>query len=215
MRMGLYTAARLCDNGYVIDGWQSTRPRRAGDHKLRPRRTAHPGSVWSRLVKDCDVADRPFARIYYVDLARDYPDVWTDDASLAAYVRLLSMADTTWPVTPEIPRSVKRTMVERLIGSSLITVVPPYGYEVKGFNAERSARSDKASNAANARYARSSATGSASSSANGNAYARASRPDQTRPTPDPEQLSDPQTMTSEEQTEAYAKAMERRTGVKL
>jgi hypothetical protein len=170
-----------------------------------------------RLLEDCDVADRPFARIYYVDLARDYPQIWTDDASLANYVRLLSMADTTWPVTPEIPRSVKRPMVDHLAQSTLISIVPPYGYSVKGFEVERTARFEKAQNAAIARYARSNATGSASSSAGSNAYAGATRPDQTRPTPvpRPEDLIDPQKMTPEEHTEAYAKAQERRTGVKL
>lgn len=166
-----------------------------------------------RLLEDCDVADRPFARIYYVDLARDHPEIWTDDAGLSNYVRLLSMADTTWPVVPEIPRSVKRTMVERLVQSTLIRLIPPFGYAVKGFDKERQERSDKAQNAALARYARSSATGSSRS----NAYAGATRPDQTRPTPVlvPVEIFDPQKMTPEEHAEAYAEAQGRRTGVRL
>jgi hypothetical protein len=167
-----------------------------------------------RSVEDFDVADRPFARIYYVDLARDYPDIWTDDASLANYVRLLSMADTTWPVTPEIPRSVRRSMVERLVHSTLIKLLPPFGYAVKGFEVERSARSDQAKHAAEVKYARSTAASIPRSTPGGSAN---TRPDQTRPTPDlvPEDFIDERTLTPEERQTRYVARMEARTGVKL
>ena len=199
----------------AVASWQSSGvggPETEDFGPPEPQILADPG----RSSEDFDMADRPFARIYYVDLARDYPEIWTDDASLATYVRLLSMADTTWPVTPEIPRSAKRPIVERLVQFTLVKLLPPFGYAVKGFDVERNARGEQAKHAAETRYARSSAASSPRSIAPSNAYAGATRPDQTRPTPVlvPDDLVDPQKRTPEEYAADVRLAQTRLTGVK-
>lgn len=153
------------------------------------------------------MSGRPFARIYYVDLQRDYPEVWRDNDAHATYSRLLALADATWPVVPEVPRSEKRPHVQKLIDASLVSMCTEFGYRIKGFDAERSARSSKASNAAGSRW------GIAPSNANGNANGNALL--QTRPTPVPSVgFIDPQKQTPEEYAAAVIAAQERRTGVK-
>lgn len=158
------------------------------------------------------MSGRPFARIYYVDLQRDYPDIWKDNDAHATYSRLLALADATWPVVPEVPRSEKRPHVQKLIDASLVSMCSEFGYRIKGFDAERSARSTKASIASGSRWG--NAPSSASSSANGNAPGNALL--QTRPTPVPSVgFIDPQKQSPEEYAAAVVDAQARRTGVKL
>lgn len=153
------------------------------------------------------MSGRPFARLYYVDLRRDYPEVWKDNDLFATYSRLLSLADATWPVVPEVPRSEKRPHVERLIATSLVQMVSEFGYQIKGFDAERSARSNAASTAAR--------IGWASRRADAPAYARAMpTPVQSNTTPSL-RVIDPQKLSPEEQAAGVIAAQERLTGVKL
>lgn len=95
---------------------------------------------------------RPFARHYYVDLERDYPAVWWDDHQYATFGRLLAVAESMWPAVPEIPRSARGTVVQKLVDSGLVIAVPPFSYRIKGMDAERTARSNAASNAARIRH---------------------------------------------------------------
>ncbi len=119
------------------------------------------------------MADRPFARVYYIDLERDYPSVWRDDAALATWTRLLATADAMWPAVPEVPRSARSALVSKLVTVGLVILVPPFGYRIKGLDAERTARSNAASNAARSRWG--NADGSASAMPN------QSSPDQSNP----------------------------------
>lgn len=112
------------------------------------------------------MSGRPFARHYYVDLERDYPAVWWDDHLYATFGRLLAVAESMWPATPEIPRSAKAPVVQRLIASGLVLAVPPYSFRIKGMDAERTARSTAARTAAGTRWG----------TANGNAPAMPSQP---------------------------------------
>lgn len=150
------------------------------------------------------MSGRPFARLYYVDLRRDYPDVWKDNDTFATYARLLSLADATWPLVPEVPRSEKRPHVEKLIASSLVQMVSEFGYQIKGFDAERSARSDAASNAARIGWA------------SRRAYADAMpTPVQHNTTQRPLRVIDPQKQSPEDYIAEVMAAQARRTGVKL
>lgn len=97
-------------------------------------------------------AERHFIRIYDDDLKRDYPDVWADDRALAAFNRLLSVADKMWPAFAEIPRSVKPTPLAALIRCGLIERRDDGTYSVRGLNTERTRRAAQATAAAHARW---------------------------------------------------------------
>lgn len=99
-----------------------------------------------------DLALRPYARVYYVDLERDHLDVWRDDLALATWLRLLAVAEAMWPAIPEIPRSADDESVKRLIRAGLVISVPPYRYQIKGLDAERNTRSIAARTAAENRW---------------------------------------------------------------
>lgn len=147
------------------------------------------------------MSDRPFARVYYVDLQRDYPGIYRDNEALSTYVRMLSLADATWPVTPDVPRSEKAIHVKKLVDASLVTLIPPYGFAIKGFDAERNARSNAASNAARTRW------GNAAGSAERNANTSPVQPSPLRAQSAPKMnghLIDPQKQTPEE----YRRALE-------
>jgi len=159
-----------------------------------------------RSSEDFDMETRPYARVYYVDLERDHPEVYRDNDLLSTWLRLLCVAEAMWPAVPEVPRSAKATLVRELVRLGLVILIAPYSFQVKGLDAERNARSNAARNAAASRWAMPSA------------MPKRTEPNQTKPSPVLSQdilTIDPQTQTPEEEAEAYAKAMERRTGVKL
>jgi hypothetical protein len=98
------------------------------------------------------MALRPYARVYYIDMETDHPEVWRDDAALATWVRMLAVAEAMWPAVPEIPRSAKDPAVRKLIRAGLVIPVAPFGFCIKGLNTERSARSIAARIAAENRW---------------------------------------------------------------
>ena len=98
------------------------------------------------------MSERPFARVYYVDLQRDYPSVWDDDEALATWLRLLSHADALWPISPYVPHGTNPTALARLRRKGLVSLRNGR-YNVKGYEVERSARSDHAKVAASTRWA--------------------------------------------------------------
>ena len=98
------------------------------------------------------MSERPFARVYYVDLQRDYPSVWDDDEALATWLRLLAHADALWPISPYIPHGTNPTGLTRLRRKGLVSLRNGR-YNVKGYEVERGARSDHAKVAASTRWA--------------------------------------------------------------
>lgn len=87
---------------------------------------------------------RPFVRVYFKDLKRDYPEVWFDPTCLSTWLRLLAQADEAWPAPAELPRAVRRadiTVLERL---GLVTLRDRGLYSMKGYDEERSQRTEKA-----------------------------------------------------------------------
>lgn len=82
---------------------------------------------------------RPFLRVYYRDLIRDYPSMWDDDAQLATWIRLLATADPAWPTPPELPRSVRSNPLQKLVALTLVTLEGTR-FRLKGLDSERSKR---------------------------------------------------------------------------
>jgi hypothetical protein len=96
--------------------------------------------------------ERPYARVYFDDLQRDYPDIYADDAALAAWLRLLVIAEKMWPSVPEVPRSIRPRALYSLVDAGLVERMPPHCYRIKGLDAERTRRQESARNAAGVRW---------------------------------------------------------------
>jgi hypothetical protein len=95
--------------------------------------------------------DRTYARFYYEDFIRDYPDVWSDDLRFACWLRLFVRAEQMWPLPVELPRSVRPKVLAYLVERGLVSVSGDF-YTVKGMDAERTRRRNAARNAAAQRW---------------------------------------------------------------
>lgn len=96
-------------------------------------------------------AERRFARFYYDDFLREYPEVYRDDAAFAAWMRLLVASEQAWPIPPEMPRSAKPAAVRTLTSAGLVASGPDHTFAIRGHDKERSRRHGIAVAAANAR----------------------------------------------------------------
>ena len=97
------------------------------------------------------MTDRLYARFYYAEFIRDYPDVWSDPQLLSAWWHLFIPAEQMWPLPAELPRSVRPKSLAYLIERGLVTVNGDT-YCVKGMATERGMRSQSARNAAAVRW---------------------------------------------------------------
>jgi hypothetical protein len=113
--------------------------------------------------------DRPFVRVYHDDLQRDYPGIWDDDRLLANWLRLLVVADKLWPAPGEVPRSIRRRILEALVETKIVSLLPLDRFKIRGLDTERQARSDRARAAAEGRW------GQRDDDADGNAGSNAPR----------------------------------------
>lgn len=118
--------------------------------------------------------ERKYVRFYYPEFVRDYRDVYEDDAAYAAWMRLLVLAEQVWPLTPELPRSVRSRPLRLLVERGLV-VIKGHEFTIKGLDAERGRRHESARNAADARWS------GAASSANGTAQRNADRTAEVMP----------------------------------
>lgn len=96
---------------------------------------------------------RLFVKVYYEDLRRDYPEIYDDDAALAAWLRLLVIQDKMWPEPAELPRSVRARVLAVLTRAKLVAVAANHTFTVRGYIRERTARQATARNAAASRWA--------------------------------------------------------------
>lgn len=101
-----------------------------------------------------DATKRRFARIYFDDLERDYPEVWFDPTGLSTFLRLLCLAEKAWPGLPEYPRAVRRADLALLERLGLVTPADHNRYSMKGWGQEREARASKARQSVRTRYDR-------------------------------------------------------------
>jgi hypothetical protein len=115
----------------------------------------------------------PYARVYHAKLQREYPEVWRDDALLSAWLRLHALADASWPMHPPLPRSIRPKALAGLVEAGLVTVTGDT-YTTRGLDAERSARSKAARDAAAMRW-------HSKGNARGRAAAMPTRTDPTQP----------------------------------
>lgn len=91
-----------------------------------------------------------YSRLYY-KFPGEFPDVYADDAALAAWVRLLVLADASWPMRPPVPRSVRPSPLRKLVACGLVQLEGD-SYRVLGLDKERSRRSAAAKHAADNRW---------------------------------------------------------------
>jgi hypothetical protein len=97
--------------------------------------------------------DNYFSRVYHS--IRDdtrLAAVYTDDAALATWLRLLIAADRAWPAPADIPRSVRRPALRKLVDAGVVELLPGDLYRFHGLDAEREMRSQSGRNAAALRW---------------------------------------------------------------
>lgn len=97
---------------------------------------------------------RRFVRVYYDDLADDYPRVYYDPTCLASYVRLLAACDSAWPSLPELPVSIRRADLAILRAEGLLVDHSHRRFTIKGYEQERKERQAQASASASLRWNR-------------------------------------------------------------
>jgi hypothetical protein len=100
----------------------------------------------------------PYVRVYYriIDDPK-FRDVYDDDSRLACWMRLLLVADGTWPAPAPIPVNVKRSAFQHLVDVGLVDLFPGSRYRIHGMDAERGERRDRASAAARIMHSKRSA----------------------------------------------------------
>ena len=109
-----------------------------------------------------------YSRVYhrFVD---EFADIFIDDHALSAWIRLLLLADSSWPMRPPLPRSVRGKVLRNLVDSGLLIVVGDT-YTVRGLDAERSRRRNSARVGSHVRW---HSNGTSDGNANGHAIADA------------------------------------------
>lgn len=97
------------------------------------------------------MAKGQYIRVYH-ELKDEYPGVWRSDAQLAAFVRLLLIADKWWPEWA--PVANRNGAYRSLLEAGLVTENQGgSGYTIKGLGAERGRRSQHGRHAASMRWA--------------------------------------------------------------
>jgi hypothetical protein len=91
-----------------------------------------------------------YSRLYH-RFKREFPGIYADDAALASWIRLLMLADASWPMRPPLPRSVRATALRKLVEAGLV-VVEGDSYGIRGLDAERTRRRDAARTGAAKRW---------------------------------------------------------------
>jgi hypothetical protein len=102
--------------------------------------------------------DDPYSRVYH-RFSDEFPSVFDDDRAVAAWLRLLLIADAAWPTRPPIPATVNRKALSVLQGAGLVVVERGY-YTMLGLDKQRTERRDKAVSAGLARVERALSTSS-------------------------------------------------------
>lgn len=123
-----------------------TRPSQCG---MAPGVLTHP---WPPALSQ-QVQRMAYSRVHHsiIDDKR-FEHVYPDDAALAAWLRLLIVADGTYPAPAPLPIGLKRRALAVLLDAGLIERVGPMHYRVHGLASERQMRSQSGRNAAAVRW---------------------------------------------------------------
>lgn len=100
------------------------------------------------------MSDRaPYCRVYYsiVDDPK-FANVYDDDRALAAWLRLLIVADMAWPQSAHMPSTTNRKAVAILVGAGLVDIQSGGRYRIHGLDAERNRRADSARAGSSSRW---------------------------------------------------------------
>jgi len=94
----------------------------------------------------------PYSRVYWgiVDDPK-FSTIYDDDHHLAAWLRMLVVADQSYPTSAQVPANIRRASVKALVDAHLI-VVTGRRFRIVGLDAERERRSESARNAAALRW---------------------------------------------------------------
>ena len=100
--------------------------------------------------------ERKYVRLYYsiIDDPK-FEAVYGDDSALAAYTRLLMLADSMWPASPPIPKSCRASAFRKLVDERIVDVLPGDKFRIHGLDAEREMRRASAVRSASAKQTRS------------------------------------------------------------
>ncbi len=94
-----------------------------------------------------------YVRVYYsiIDDER-FEGVYDDDHALALWLRLLLIADATWPAPAHLPHGHRKAALRALADAGLVELLPGARYRVHGLDRERDMRTQSARNAAALRW---------------------------------------------------------------
>lgn len=97
--------------------------------------------------------DRKYVRVYYsIQDDPKFDRVRGSVATLGTWLRLLMAADAVWPASADFPRALSAPHIRLLVEVGLVDQLPEHRFRIHGLDAERSARSNAASNAAAVRW---------------------------------------------------------------
>ena len=94
---------------------------------------------------------RRFARFYFDEFIRDYPEVYANDAAFAAWWRMLVAAERAWPAHAEVPRSVSRKVLSVLCEAGLVELEGDR-FRLRGWEDERRRRAESGRKGASERW---------------------------------------------------------------
>lgn len=83
----------------------------------------------------------PYSRIYW-RFQDEFPEVYADDRALALWLRLLIVAEGSYPAAAMLPRKMRGNVLQVLVDAGLVTLLPGDRYRVRGLDAERERRSE-------------------------------------------------------------------------
>jgi hypothetical protein len=95
----------------------------------------------------------PYTRMYWrlIDDEK-FVEIYPDDHHFSLYVRLLMAADMSWPASASLPFATRKASLQKLCDVGLVDVLASGRYRIRGLDAERRKRQQKASNAAASRW---------------------------------------------------------------
>lgn len=97
-------------------------------------------------------AKDPYVKVYY-RIADDprFEHVFYDDAALSLWLRMLLLADGSWPASAHLPACKPRAL-KLLTEAGLVEMVGNHRFRIHGMDAEREKTSQHASKASRARW---------------------------------------------------------------